>query len=138
MENIVRSRSSALQCSTLPRAAHDWFNCRVVPLRKASLRKSLVLVAALASLGIALQAPAANQQQERMKACNAQAKSQTLSSAERKDFMKRCLSGQDAASSAGLNSQQRRMKSCNAEANLHGLKGVSRKRFMSTCLKSPS
>lgn len=138
MENIDTLRRAAPQCSTLPRAAHGRFSFRGTLLRRRSLRKSLVLIAALASLGVAMQAIAANQQQERMKACNAQAKSQTLSSAERKDFMKRCLSGQEVAPAEGLNSQQRRMKSCNAEANLHGPKGVSRKRFMSTCLKSSS
>ena len=98
----------------------------------------LLLAVAVASLGIATQAPAANQQQGRMKSCNAQAKSQTLSGAERKDFMKHCLAGEDTGSAKGLNSQQRKMKTCSAEAKSQRLKGSDRQQFMSSCLKSSS
>ena len=135
MGNVDTMRGEAPQCSAQPRAAHHRLSFAIPFWRKHSLRKALVLTAALASLGLAIQAPAANQQQERMKACNAQAKSQTLSGTERQDFMQRCLSGKDTASGKGLNSQQQKMKSCNSEANLHGLKGTARQRFMSTCLK---
>src|SRR5579885_585653 len=116
-------RRGALQCSILPRAVRQHGSSAVRPARRSTVCAGLLLAAALASLGIAMQAPAANQQQERMKACNAEAKSQTLSSAERKDFMKRCLSGQGAASAQGLNSQQQKMKTCSAEAKSKGLKG---------------
>lgn len=129
MKSFDTARSVALQCSTVARAAHG---------QGSSLRRTLLLTVALACLDIAGQAPAANQQQERMKACNAQAQSQTLSGAERKDFMKRCLGGQDEASVQGLNSQQRKMKTCSAEAKSKELKGSDRKQFMSSCLKSSS
>lgn len=129
-------RSRAPQSGTEPGAAHDPSSGFAALWRRVSLRKSLVLTVALASLGLALQAPAANRQQERMKACNAEAKSRTLSGAERQDFMKRCLSGQDTASDRELNSQQRKMKTCNAEAKSKALKGSDRSRFMSSCLKS--
>lgn len=136
METIGKTRRIGSHCSTEPRAAHDGSSSGITRFRKCSLRTCLILTTALVSLGFAMQAPAANQQQERMKSCNSQAKAQTLSGAERQDFMKRCLSGQDAAASEkGLNSQQRKMKSCNAEASLHGLKGTARTSFMSTCLK---
>jgi len=135
MEHLDSMRSAASQRSTEPRAARDWSGSGIKFSLKRSLRRSLVLTVTLASLGVALQAPAANQQQERMKSCNAEAKSRTLSSAERKDFMQRCLSGQSAASTKGLNSQQQKMKDCNKEASLHNLKGTARNRFMSTCLK---
>ena len=49
----------------------------------------------LVSLGIALSASAsafAGAQQSKMKSCNADAKQQALKGAERKDFMKSCLS----------------------------------------------
>jgi hypothetical protein len=100
--------------------------------------KSLLMTVALVSLGVAMQAPAANSQQERMTACNAQAKSQTLSGAERKDFMKHCLAGEGTSSAKGLNSQQQKMKTCSAEAKSKGLKGSDHKQFMSSCLKSSS
>lgn len=135
MQHLDLVRRIAPQRSTQPRAARDPFNSGITFWGKQSLRKSLVITVALASLGVALQAPAANQQQERMKSCNAEAKSRTLSSTERKDFMQRCLSGQAAAPTKELNSQQQKMKDCNKEASLHGLKGTARQRFMSTCLK---
>jgi len=75
-----------------------------------------------------------NSQQEKMKACNADAKSKALKGDERKAFMKSCLSDQPAAP-AKTNSQQEKMKSCNKEASEKGLKGADRKSFMSTCLK---
>ena|SRR5579884_3923176 len=102
------------------------------------LRRILLLSAALAALGIAAQAPAANAQQERMKTCSAQAKSQSLSGSARQDFMKLCLRGEGGRSGKALNSQQERMKTCSAEAQSKGLKGADRKQFMSGCLKSPS
>jgi hypothetical protein len=97
-------------------------------------------------------------QQSRMKDCNAQAKGKK--GAERKDFMKSCLSGSaDAAPAAAapaaaapapeakapesapgmsksgkpLTAQQQKMKDCNVEAK--GMKGAERKKFMSGCLK---
>ena len=75
-----------------------------------------------------------NSQQEKMKTCNADAKSKALKGDERKAFMKSCLSDQPAAP-AKTNSQQEKMKTCNAEATSKGLKGADRKSFMSTCLK---
>jgi hypothetical protein len=79
----------------------------------------------------------ANSQQEKMKTCNADAKTKGLAGAERKSFMKTCLSDQPAAP-AKANSQQEKMKSCNKEATGKGLKGADRKSFMSTCLKGGS
>jgi hypothetical protein len=77
---------------------------------------------------------AQNAQQEKMKTCNAEAKSQSLSGDARKSFMKTCLSNQPAAEPK-LNSQQQKMKQCNADAKTKGLSGAERKTFMSTCLK---
>jgi hypothetical protein len=78
---------------------------------------------------------ATNAQQDKMKGCNAQAKTQSLAGDARKTFMKTCLSSQPAAADAPLNSQQQKMKQCNADAKTKGLKGADRKSFMSTCLK---
>ena len=87
--------------------------------------------------GTAAAAKPENSQQEKMKSCNADAKSKALKGDERKAFMKTCLSDQPAAP-AKTNSQQEKMKSCNTEANGKSLKGDERKSFMSTCLKAGS
>ena len=92
----------------------------------------LVVPVALALLSMSVQA--ANSQQDKMKTCNAEAKSQSLSGDARKSFMKSCLSSQPEAASK-LNSQQEKMKQCNADAKTKGLSGAERKTFMSTCLK---
>jgi hypothetical protein len=84
--------------------------------------------------GASTAAKPANSQQDKMKTCNADAKTKSLSGDERKSFMKSCLSDQPAAP-AKTNSQQEKMKACNKEATEKALKGADRKSFMSTCLK---
>jgi hypothetical protein len=92
--------------------------------------------------------PAVNSQQQKMKDCNAQAKTKALTGADRKTFMKTCLSGSSAAAAAAAPAadagaavssakatQQQKMKDCNAQATAKTLKGADRKTFMSTCLK---
>src|SRR3954451_7748176 len=99
--------------------------------------KRLIVLAALA--GLCLPVLAATQQQEKMKACNADAKTKALKGDERKKFMSTCLSDKGAAAPAAeakkLTPQQEKMKSCNAEATTKALKGDERKKFMSSCLK---
>jgi len=73
-------------------------------------------------------------QQERMKACNAQAGEQALQGRERQEFMSACLKG-ESASAGGGNAQQDRMRSCNAQASRKDLSGDERKTFMSRCLR---
>ncbi|HZP36425.1 MAG TPA: PsiF family protein [Methylomirabilota bacterium] len=74
--------------------------------------------------------PAANSQQERMKACNTQAGDKKGD--ERKAFMSSCLKG----GAAMPMNQQAKMKKCNADASAKSLKGDERKSFMSECLKA--
>ena len=74
--------------------------------------------------------PAQQAQQEKMKACNADAGKKELKGDERKKFMSDCLSAKAAAPS-----QQNKMKQCNADAGAKALKGDERKKFMSECLK---
>src|ERR1700726_793016 len=93
---------------------------------------TLVVFTALALLSISVQAQ--NPQQDKMKSCNAQAKTQSLSGDAQKSFMKTCLSAQPAAEPK-LNPQREKMKQCNADAKAKGLTGADRKTFMSTCLK---
>ena len=69
-----------------------------------------------------------NPQQERMKACNAEAGEKKLAEDERKAFMSTCLKGQAPAAPM---TQQERMKVCNKEVGAKALKGEDRKKFMS-------
>ena len=93
-------------------------------------------------------------QQEKMKACNADAATQSLKGAERKTFMSTCLKGHAAMAAApapaaampaaaapmaskpvsAKTAQQEKMKTCNASAKTEALKGAARKAFMKTCL----
>lgn len=91
--------------------------------------------ALFALLGLLAGAPAvaANPQQDKMKECNAEAKTENLTGDARKAFMKECLSAAKAPE-ATLTPQQQKMKSCNAEAKTKNLAGDERKVFMKTCL----
>ena len=95
-----------------------------------------VVVASL--LGVLLlsapYAAAGNSQQDKMKACNAEATQKSLKGADRKAFMQTCLAAGSAP--AAVNSQQDKMKSCNADATQKSLKGADRKAFMKTCLSA--
>lgn len=97
--------------------------------------KAITMLAAAGVLLLSMSVQAQNSQQDKMKACNAQAKEQALSGAARKSFMKTCLSNQPAATESKLTPQQQKMKQCNADAKTKGLSGADRKTFMSTCLK---
>jgi hypothetical protein len=86
--------------------------------------------------------PAQAAQQERMRACNADAGARNLTGETRQRFMSDCLAGRvtpGAAGAAGGPSsaqaaQQDRMRTCNAEAGTRNLAGEARQRFMSDCL----
>jgi len=102
------------------------------------MRRTTWLVAMGAALAVVAgqaiaQASHENSQQQRMTTCNADATTKGLKGAERKTFMKSCLSDRTAAAATG-NSQQEKMKTCNADATTKGLKGADRKTFMKTCL----
>jgi Ni/Co efflux regulator RcnB len=75
----------------------------------------------------------AGPQQDKMKACNADASKQTLTGDARKAFMKDCLSTKNEST---MHSQQDKMKMCNADAGKKELKGDERKAFMKDCLSS--
>ncbi|MFZ2855534.1 MAG: PsiF family protein [Rhodocyclaceae bacterium] len=74
--------------------------------------------------------PAQKAQQDKMRACNADAGEQKLKGDERKQFMSGCLGAKAAPAT-----QQGKMKECNADAGEKKLKGDERKKFMSECLK---
>ena len=96
--------------------------------------KATTFIVSTAVLLVSICAHAANTQQEKMKTCNTQAKTESLAGDARKAFMKTCLSTQPAATPK-LNSQQQKMKQCNADAKTRKATGTDRKSFMSTCLK---
>jgi hypothetical protein len=80
-------------------------------------------------------------QQQKMKDCNAEARTQDLKGQPRKDFMKTCLSKDGAPAAAAAapaadakSDQKNKMKTCNADAKTQGLKGDARKTFMKSCL----
>ena len=89
------------------------------------------LVAGTLSVASAADEKKPNPQQERMKACNAQAGDKKGD--ERKAFMSSCLKGKGEAMPM---TQQEKMKKCNADASAKALKGDDRKAFMSECLKA--
>lgn len=99
-----------------------------------------VLVTGLFLAGIQSQALALTGQQNKMKTCNAEAKTKALKGDERKAFMKECLSAKSEAPAveapAAKKTQQEKMKSCNADAKTKVLKGPERKAFMKDCLSA--
>ena len=122
--------------------------------------KRLILAACLSLLAIAqVQAkdvPADTKpakelgpQQQKMKDCNAEAKTKALKGDERKTFMKGCLSAKGAPAAATpvaapavepamdkKATQQGKMKTCNADAKTKALSGDARKTFMKDCLSA--
>ena len=108
----------------------------VVQTREIEMNK--LLTAALSVVmasGLAVSSAAfAGAQQDKMKSCNADAKTKALKGEERKAFMKDCLSASKPEEKKAT-TQQEKMKSCNAEAKTKALKGDDRKKFMSGCLK---
>ena len=99
-------------------------------MKKIVFLLSLMLFTALAFTVVS--------QQEKMKACNADAAKQNLKGDARKTFMKECLSAKKEAAEEkkAATPQQEKMKQCNAEAKAKDLKGDARKKFMSECLKA--
>jgi hypothetical protein len=99
-------------------------------LKNHSLLLCLALVCAPA---VAQNSP----QQEREKACNADAAKKELKGDERKAFMKDCLGAKTEATTEkrAMSPQQQKMKKCNADARDKKLKGEERKAFMRQCLK---
>jgi len=98
------------------------------------MKKILTLLA----LGMALTvgvAHAASDQQNKMKTCNADAKTKDLKGDERKAFMKECLSAKKEEPAAPA-TQQSKMKTCNADPKAKELKGDQRKAFMKECLSA--
>ena len=103
------------------------------------LMTALIMAVALALTPFA--ASAKTEQQTKMGACNKEAAAKSLKGAERKTFMKSCLSG-DAASAAPAKAEpaaaaakpKNAMGACSTASK--GMKGAEHKKYMSECLKA--
>ena len=82
---------------------------------------------AVAAPAFAADAPATNSQQDKMKACNAQAEGKTGD--ERKAFMKTCLSAKPATPAK----PESKMAMCNKQTA--GMSGDARSKAQSECMK---
>jgi uncharacterized membrane protein len=104
------------------------------------MKKLFTLLALGASLALgtayAADEKAPTAQQNKMKTCNADAKTKALAGDERKKFMKECLSASAAPAEGGATTQQNKMKTCNADAKTKALAGDERKKFMKECLSA--
>jgi hypothetical protein len=72
--------------------------------------------------------------QQRMRACNTQAKEKQLSGAERSRFMTHCLNGRNGAAPKPT-AHQAKNESCTKQADGRALEGAARRGFMSDCVK---
>lgn len=100
------------------------------------LRLAATILSLSTILGLAaVPASALTPQQEKMKTCSTEAKTDKLSGTDRKTFMSACLKADAPTAKRTLTSQQEKMKTCNADATGKALKGKERRAFMSTCLK---
>lgn len=91
------------------------------------------LVITAVALCLAVSAPAfAKTQQEKMKTCNAEAKTKTLKGDERRAFMSQCLA-LTAEEKKERQAQLEKSRACTAEAKDKALKGDARKKFVSEC-----
>lgn len=90
------------------------------------------LIALIAALVASTSAVAATQQ-EKMRTCNAEAKSQSLKGEDRRAFMSQCLSVTPEEKQERL-ALKEKTRSCNAEARAKSIKGEERKQFITQCM----
>ncbi|MDP2870807.1 PsiF family protein [Methyloversatilis sp.] len=101
---------------------------------------SALTVLSAAFLLVSSNAAVAGPQQEKMKACNAEAKEKALKGDERRSFMSGCLSSGSAAkptlTADEASALKDRKKQCRSEATDKALKGEERKSFIAECVKA--
>jgi len=101
------------------------------------LMTALMMAAVLAMTPFA--ASAKTEQQNKMSACNKDAAAKSLKGAERKTFMKSCLSAdagpsKAAPATAAAAKPKSAMGVCSSASK--GMKGAEHKKFMSDCMKA--
>lgn len=107
-----------------------------MPNTRLTLSCTLVSITLLATFP---HAAVAGPQQDRMRACNKEAKEKSLKGDERKSFMSSCLSSGKSEATATADASDdaaARKKQCRAEASAKSLKGDERKAFISECSKT--
>lgn len=92
-----------------------------------------MLAVALLYLGQALGADGLTPAQQRMRACNTEAKHQGLSGPQRSRFITDCLNGRKG--NRPFTPIQAKNEECTQEADGRGLQGAARRGFMSECTK---
>ena len=92
-----------------------------------------VLAVALFLAGPALGADGLTPAQQRMRACNTQAKQKGLEARERSRYITDCLNGRKGE--RPLTPIQARNEACTKEADHRGLEGAKRRGFMGECAK---
>lgn len=92
--------------------------------------KTLIATVVLAVLATG-QAMAATQQ-EKMRQCNADARTKALKGEDRRAFMSQCLAVTEQEKAERL-AQKDKARSCAAEARSRSLKGEERRSFLSQC-----
>jgi hypothetical protein len=83
--------------------------------------------------GVASGADGLTPAQQRMRACNTEAKAKGLEARERSRFITDCLNGRKGE--RPLTPIQARNEACNREADHRGLEGAERRGYMSECTK---
>lgn len=92
-----------------------------------------LLAVGLLLSGQAFGAEGLTPEQQRLRACNTQAKQKKLESRERSRYITDCLNGRKAK--RPLTPIQARNEACNKEADARGLSEAERRGFMSECTK---
>lgn len=91
-----------------------------------------IIIATFIALVASVPAMAATQQ-EKMRTCNAEAKSQSLKGEDRRTFMSQCLSVTPEEKQERL-AVKEKSRTCAAEAKAKSIKGDERKQFIAQCL----
>ena len=92
-----------------------------------------LLIALLSSCGGAIAADGLTPAQQRLRACNTQAKQRHLSGPERSHYITDCVSGRKPGHA--LTPLQAKNEACTQEADARRLEGAERRGFMSECVK---
>ena len=95
--------------------------------------RCLLAVVTLLSLGQALAADGLTPAQQRIRACNTEAKAKGLEARERSRFITDCLNGRRGK--RPLTPIQAKNEACTKEADQRKLDGAARRGFMSECVK---
>lgn len=96
--------------------------------------KTILIATVLATVAVLGATPAsAATQQEKMKACSAEAKAKTLKGTDRRTFMSQCLSATPEEKQARV-ALKEKTRACTDEARAKALRGGERKQFVASCV----